>query len=201
MKLSLDLKVLPVGFLGTNCYLLSDGGECCLIDPGEEADRLLRAVEASGSALRFIALTHGHFDHYTAIPAILARYPELPVYIHAGDLSDAESQLTMRPLTERNQRLYAEGDELTLGSLTLRVLGTPGHSRGSVVLQTENVLFTGDTLFAGSCGRTDFPGSDPRAMRDSLRRLAALEGDYFVLSGHGEPSTLGQERRTNYYLR
>lgn len=201
MELSLHLRVLPVGFLGTNCYLLSDSGECCLIDPGDEAEQLLQAVEASGCTLRCILLTHGHFDHYTAIPAILQQYPDLPVYIHAGDLSEQEGQLTMRRLSERNQRTYAEGDTVNVGSLSLRVLETPGHSAGSVVLQVENVLFTGDTLFAGTCGRTDLPSSSPRAMRDSLRRLAALEGDYFVFPGHGEPSTLEQERRTNYYLR
>ncbi len=201
MEQSLTIKIAPVGFLGTNCYLLADSGECCLIDPGDEAEKLLRAVEASGCRLCCILLTHGHFDHYTAIPAIVEKYPDLPVYIHAGDLSDEGGQLTMRPLPARNQRTYAEGDTVPVGSLSLRVMETPGHSRGSVVLQVENVLFTGDTLFAGSCGRTDFPGSDPRAMRDSLRRLAALEGDFYVFSGHGDPSTLEQERRTNYYLR
>ena len=201
MELTLDIKVMPVGQLQTNCYLLCDSGECCLIDPGDNARGLLRVVEESGCTLRYILLTHGHFDHYTAIPEILEVFPDLPVYIHEGDLSEERSQLSMRRLDARNQRTYAEGDELKLGGLTIRVMETPGHSAGSVVLQTENVLFTGDTLFAGTCGRTDLPSSSPRAMRDSLRRLAALEGDFYVLPGHGETSTLEQERRTNYYLR
>ncbi len=201
MEQILNIKTLPVGPLATNCYLLADGGECCLIDPGDNPKKLLQAVEESGCALRFLALTHGHFDHYTAIPGILEQYPELPVYIHEDDSCGEDSQLQFRRLDRRNQRFYREGDTLTLGSLTLRVLETPGHSRGSVVLQTGNVLFTGDTLFAGSCGRTDLPGGDGRAMRDSLRRLAELEGDYFVFPGHSSASTLEQERRTNYYLR
>ena len=201
MELSLNIQVIPVGPLEANCYLLCDGGECCLIDPGANSRRLLQAVEESGCTLRYLLLTHGHFDHYTAIPNILESYPDLPVYIHEGDLSEEASQLSMRPLDAKNQRTYAEGGSLTLGGLTIRVMETPGHSAGSVVLQVENVLFTGDPLFAGTCGRTDLPSSSPRAMRESLRRLAALEGDYFVLAGHGEASTLEQERRTNYYLR
>lgn len=201
MGASASIRSIPVGMLQANCYLLCCGGECCLIDPGDEPERLLRAVEESGCALRFLLLTHGHFDHYGAVRPILERFPALPVYLHESDLSDGEEQLRMRRLDDANQRLYREGDELTLGGLTIRVLETPGHSAGSVTLQAEDVLFTGDTLFAGSCGRTDFPGSSPRAMRDSLRRLAALPGGLQILPGHGDPTTLERERRTNYYLR
>ncbi len=201
MEASASIRSIPVGMLQANCYLLCCGGECCLIDPGDEPERLLRAVEESGCTLRFLLLTHGHFDHYGAVRPILAHCPALPVYLHESDLSDGEEQLRMRRLDAANQRLYREGDELTLGGLTIRVLETPGHSAGSVTLQAEDVLFTGDTLFAGSCGRTDFPGSSPRAMRDSLRRLAALPGDFQILPGHGDPTTLERERRTNYYLR
>ena len=201
MEQNLDIKIIPVGPLGTNCYLLCDSGECVLVDPGDNAAQLLQLVAESGCTLRALLLTHGHFDHYTAVSHILGTYPDLPVYIHEGDISAEEEQLRFRRLSDRNQHFYAEGDEIAVGSLTLRVLETPGHSRGSVVLQAGNVLFTGDTLFAGSCGRTDFPGSDPRAMRDSLRRLAALPGDYYVLPGHGDISTLENERRSNPYLR
>ena len=201
MEQKLNIRVLPVGPLATNCYLLADGGECCLIDPGDSAGKLLQAVKESGCELRYLLLTHGHFDHYTAIPGILAEYPDLAVYIHEKDSSGEDAKLQFRRLDRRNQHFYQEGDELSLGGLTIRVMETPGHSRGSVVLQVENVLFTGDTLFAGSCGRTDLPGGDPRAIRASLRRLAELEGDYFVFPGHSSASTLEQERRTNYYLR
>ena len=201
MELSLNIKTFPVGPLEANCYLLSDGGECCLIDPGANSRLLRQAVESSGCTLRYILLTHGHFDHYTAVPKLLQAYPELPVYIHEKACGDAPARRLLQRLPEKNQRYYAEGDTLPLGGLTIRVLETPGHSAGSVVLQAENVLFTGDTLFAGSCGRTDLEGGSSLALRGSLRRLAALEGDYFVLPGHGPSSTLGQERRSNYYLR
>lgn len=201
MEPSVTIRRIPVGMLEANCYLLCCGGECCLIDPGDEAERLLRAAEESGCALRFLLLTHGHFDHYGAVRPILARFPALPVYLHEGDLSDGEEQLRMRRIAGADLRPLHEGDELRLGGLTLRVLETPGHSAGSCVFQAGELLFTGDTLFAGSCGRADFPGSDPRAMRDSLRRLASLTGDYRVLPGHGDATTLERERRTNYYLR
>lgn len=201
MELSLHIQTFPVGPLQTNCYLLCDGGECCLIDPGANAALLRQAAASSRCALRFILLTHGHFDHYTAVPELLASFPELPVYIHERDCCDAPARFLLPRLPERNQRYYAEGDTLALGGVTLRVLETPGHSPGSVVLQAGNVLFTGDTLFAGSCGRTDLEGGDGAALRASLRRLAALEGDYFVLPGHGPSSTLERERRSNFYLR
>lgn len=201
MECKLDIRAIPVGPLGTNCYLLCDHGECCLIDPGEEASRLLRLVAESGCTLRYILLTHGHFDHYTAVADILAVHGDLPVYIHEGDISEETEQLRFRRLSDRNQRFYAESDVLPLGDLSIVVMETPGHSRGSVVLRAENVLFTGDTLFEGSCGRTDFTGSNPMDMRDSLRRLAALPGDYYVLPGHGGFSTLENERRSNPYIR
>lgn len=198
----MDIRTLSVGPLGTNCYLLCDSGECCLIDPGEKGGLLMEAVAESGCALRYILLTHGHYDHYTAVAEILAVYPALPVYLHASDLSDEPEQLRMQRLAPANQRTYAEGDTLPLGSLAVTVLETPGHSAGSVVLAVgDGVLFTGDTLFRGSCGRTDLPGGDPRAMQTSLRRLAALAGDRRVLPGHGGESTLERERQYNYYLR
>lgn len=197
MEQTLSIRTLTVGPIGTNCYLLSDGGECCLIDPGDNAPRLLRAVEECGDTLRFILLTHGHFDHYTAIAKLLPHFPELPVYIHRSDSSEQREKLRLCRLAPPHQRFYREGDELTLGSLTIRVMETPGHSAGSVVLQVGNVLFTGDTLFAGTCGRTDLDGGDIAQMRQSLRRLASLEGDYFLYPGHGAPTTLAQERYDN----
>ena len=170
---------------------------------GQDADgaALLQKAESGGCALRYILLTHGHYDHYTGVQEILALRPDLPVYIHEKDCCDGPEKLRMQRLPAQNQRYYKEGDELKLGSLTLRVLETPGHSAGSVTLMTEGALFTGDTLFAASCGRTDLQGSDPLAMRASLDRLKALDGDYRVLPGHGRESTLSREREYNPYLR
>ena len=201
----MKIDSIMVGPIMTNCYLLSDetAGACALIDPGDEADRVLDMVSRSGCALQYILLTHGHFDHTTAVRPILERYPDLPVYINEKDVVDGrrgDMELVFSRLPEHNQRYYHDGDTLALGSLTITVLETPGHSKGSVCLVVGDVIFSGDTLFRCSCGRTDFPGVSMEKMMASLRRLGQLEGDLRVLPGHMEASTLDRERRWNPYL-
>ena len=202
------MKVLSamVGPIMTNCYILCDetAGVCAVIDPGDEAERVAALVASSGCKPTMILLTHGHFDHYTGVAGLLAKWPELPVYIHGADVTDsAGSELKFPCLGERNQRYYKEGDTLTLGTLTLRVMETPGHSRGSVCLLVEGqgVIFAGDTLFRGNCGRCDFPGGDYRAMLRSLGRLGKLEGQYTVYPGHEEATDMDYERKANPYMR
>lgn len=197
----MEIKTLPVGGLGTNCYVLEDGGRAALIDPGDEAGRILAQVERDGVQVDYILLTHGHYDHTTAVPELAAALPQAKIYIHQSDANGAGSRLF--PLAGRVDELlfYDEGDRLTVGGVTVRVLHTPGHSLGSVVLQADHVLFTGDTLFAGSCGRTDLPGGSYEQILASLRRLAGLEGDFHVLPGHDVASTLERERQTNFYMK
>lgn len=202
----MKIESIMVGPIMTNCYLLCDeeAGLCALIDPGDEPRRVLQLVADSGCRLQYILLTHGHFDHTTAVGAILEQYPELPVYIHEADVVDGrqgDMELRFSRLPEGNQRYYQEGDSLPLGSLTIRVMATPGHSKGSVCLLVEDVMFSGDTLFRCSCGRTDFEGGDYREMLQSLGRLARLEGNYRVYPGHDVPTTLDYERRVNPYVR
>lgn len=202
----MTIQTLQVGPIMTNCYLLcdEDAKVCALIDPGDDAARVEKLVEQSGCALRYILLTHGHFDHTSAVRPLLERYPDVPVYIHRNDTAaDRSGDLLFTPVGEKNQRYYQEGDTLPLGGLTLRVLETPGHSEGSVCLLVEgqHVLFAGDTLFRCSCGRCDFPGGDYRKMLASLARLASLEGDYRVLPGHDRETTMDYERRVNPYMR
>ena len=201
----MKIDSIMVGPIMTNCYLLSDetAGVCALIDPGDEAPRVLDMVARSGCQLQYILLTHGHFDHTTAVRPILEQYPDLPVYINEKDVVDGrvgDMELVFSRLPEHNQRYYHDGDTLTLGSLTVTVLETPGHSKGSVCLVVGDVIFSGDTLFRCSCGRTDFPGGSMEKMMASLRRLGQLEGDLRVLPGHMEASTLDRERRWNPYL-
>ena len=148
--------------------------------------------------------SHGHFDHTTAVRPILERYPDLPVYINEKDVVDGrrgDMELVFSRLPEHNQRYYHDGDTLTLGSLTITVLETPGHSKGSVCLVVGDVIFSGDTLFRCSCGRTDFAGGDWREMLRSLGRLGNLPGSYQVYPGHDQPTTLDYERRANPYVR
>lgn len=194
------MQILTVtgGMLQTNCYIAWNEGaeDCVVIDPGFEATEVLVQVRAQGKKVAAILLTHGHFDHVGGATA-LAEETGCKVYLHKEDLG-LPTQMTagIIPATD----YYGEGDVLELAGLTLHVLHTPGHTPGSVCLQCENVIFAGDTLFAGSCGRTDFPGGSFVQMQDSLNRLAALQGDYHVLSGHGQATTLETERRNNPYI-
>ena len=199
----MKIKVLPVGELGTNCYILEDEDSklAALIDPGDEAGRILEQVEKDGMQVKYILLTHGHYDHTTAVPELHEKLPEAEIYIHQADSHGAGGRLFPLASQVDDLLLYDEGDVLKLGGLTIEVMSTPGHSLGSVVLKVEDVLFTGDTLFAGSCGRTDLRGGNYEQMLASLKRLALLEGDYHVLPGHDVASTLERERKSNYYMK
>lgn len=197
---------LMVGPIMTNCYILCDEAAkvCAVIDPGDEADRIEEEIASSGCTPTMILLTHGHFDHCTGVAGLLEKWPELPVYIHEADVVDTVGdQLKFCRLGEKNQRYYHEGDKLTVGNLTLDVMETPGHSQGSVSLLVEgqHVIFSGDTLFRGNCGRCDFPGGDYRAMVRSLGRLGKLEGQYTVYPGHEEATDMDYERKANPYMR
>lgn len=197
----MNIRSMPVGPIGTNCYILEDEAShlSAVIDPGGEAHCILSAL--NGAEVRYILLTHGHYDHTGAVAALAAALPQAEVYIHEKDYRDVDPGLFPLGTELSDVNFYGEGDHLSLGTLDLQVLHTPGHSEGSVTLRCGDALFCGDTLFAGSCGRTDFPGGDMSKMMASLRRLGQLEGDLQVLPGHMEPSTLDRERRVNPYLR
>ena len=202
------MKVLSamVGPIMTNCYILCDEAAkvCAVIDPGDEPKRIEAMIASSGCTPIMILLTHGHFDHCTGVAGLLEKWPDLPVYIHEADVTDGVGgELTFRRLDEKNQRYWHEGDTLTVGSLTLRVMETPGHSRGSVCLLVEGqgVICSGDTLFRGNCGRCDFPDGDYRAMLRSLARLGRLEGQYQVYPGHEAATDMEYERKYNPYMK
>lgn len=190
-----------VGPIQTNCYLLLDEQSHCaaLIDPGENAAQLAAAVRSSGCALSAILLTHGHYDHTSAVSALHAAFPEAAIFLHRAEAKGSR----LFPLTPEADGLVfcGEGDTIPVGSLTVEVLHTPGHSEGSLVFKVNDVLFTGDTLFEGSCGRTDLEGGSWAQMCASLRRLHALEGEFTVLPGHEGFSTLSRERAQNLYMK
>ncbi len=199
----MKVKLMQVGDLGTNCYILEDEGAkvTAVIDPGDEADRIQAEVEASGARVEYILLTHGHYDHTTAVPELHRAWPQAKIYIHRADANGAGSRLFPLAGQVDNLAYYAEGDTLSLGALTIQVLETPGHSPGSVTLRVGDVLFTGDTLFAGDCGRTDLRGGSYEQILASLKKLGELKGNFHVCPGHGGLSTLEQERKFNPYLR
>ena len=198
----MKVKLLRVGPIGTNCYILEDDQTnlAAVIDPGDEPELIQEALEKEWVEVRYLLLTHGHYDHTTAVPALHRVYPQADIYIHQADANGAGS--TLFPLAGEvdDLKLYDEGDVIRLGDHEIQVLHTPGHSPGSVTLKVEDVLFTGDTLFAGSCGRTDLRGGSYEQIMQSLKRLGELKGDFHVCPGHEATSTLERERRSNPFL-
>ena len=194
----MEIITMCVGSYRTNCYMVWKEGEdrCVLIDPGFQPEQILEQVHTKGKTVAAIALTHGHFDHVGGVKRI-AEEANCRVYICKEDLS-LNPTLTSGAIYHTDT--YAEGDILSLAGLEFKVLHTPGHTPGCVCLLCGDTIFSGDTLFAGTCGRTDLPGGDPVQMRTSLGRLAALEGNYRVLPGHGPHSNLDEARRSNPYL-
>lgn len=190
------VETFPLGDYQTNCYLVRQAGQtqCVLIDPGYAADFLLDTLNAKELELSAIALTHGHFDHVGAVRDLAAE-TGCRVYLSGDELS--------LPPAITAGRLYCTDlytDRFTAAGIPFTVLKTPGHTPGSVCLRTGSLLFSGDTLFAGSCGRTDLPGGNPADMRASLKLLAAIPENLTVYPGHGEATTLDAEKRYNPYL-
>lgn len=202
------IKALQVGQIGTNCYLLADEEAklCAVIDPGDNGERIAEVIKREGWEPVAILLTHSHFDHILGIPGLRESWPALPVYCHPADMANEETTERIFGMTVPTVRAfgnltpYTEGSTVSVGGLTVKVLHTPGHSPGSVVLQVGDVLFCGDTLFRGSMGRTDLPGGSFGQIMQSLARLAKLEGDFKVYPGHESSSTLEFERKTNFCI-
>lgn len=192
----MNIVTLSVGALETNCYIVSlpERNDCIVIDPGDDADKIITA--ANGKEIAAILLTHGHYDHTGALSAF-----SCPVYMHPADeimLKDAawSAMGAGSPFVPRQADVHyvMEGTALTLAGMAIEVLHTPGHTPGCVCYQFEGALFTGDTLFRHGYGRTDLMGGNFRELVASLRRLYRLETDTAFYPGHGVSSTIGQER-------
>ena len=197
---------LVLGDLGTNCWIVgADVGPLLVIDPADESETVLRAV--GGASVEAVVLTHGHFDHVGAATSVIEA-TGAPLLIHPADADAATDPMTNGGLffgydlsAPEADRLIEDGDDIEAGDLTLRVLHTPGHTRGSVSLYAPGHLFSGDTVFAGSVGRTDFPGGSARELRRSIEeKIAPLPDDTVIHSGHGPDSTVGRERLVNPFF-
>lgn len=202
----MKVKTIEVGTLDTNCYIVSDGGDAVVIDPGADAERILKYIKRERLAVRYIMLTHGHFDHILAAPE-LKRATSAAIVI-----SPADADCLMSPLRSLSTQLVepqeciepdiiaSDGSMFVCGRLIFRYMHTPGHTVGSSCIICGDTIFTGDTLFQGDCGRTDLPGGSYADILDSLRRISSLPGNYIIYPGHGNKTDLTREEEYNLNL-
>lgn len=205
----MQLRTLSVGLYEVNCSLLwRDAAQAWLFDPGADGSKILAMIEKEGVKLGLIVLTHAHFDHISAVNEVLAVHP-VPVFMHQADVAMAFSPLNAMPpypATTKPRTLITDkgdGEFLEYGRLSAQIIHTPGHTPGGWCLHfaAEKLLIAGDTLFAGSVGRTDFPGGSWSQLQQSLRKLSLLPPETRVVCGHGPKTTIDTERRDNPYLR
>ena len=203
-----DISYVVNGPIETNTYFAISGGEAVVIDPAWEGEELAQSFAAAHPGVRIVAIvcTHGHADHVGGVAGMRRTLgPEVPYLLPADDahmpaVNIAHQRSAWGIETEdpgTPDRLIGEGDTIPFGTAALQVIATPGHTPGGVCFRTEGALFTGDTLFLESVGRTDFPGGSAAQLRQSVRRLLAIEGDLAVYPGHDDPTSLAHERRYN----
>ena len=200
----MERLTIQVGGFEVNCSILSENGKAWIVDPGQEPKRIIDTLAKKGLEPAAILLTHAHFDHISAVPGLLEKFPVLPVYVHEKDAPMFGHPLNQLPPEYPS---FAKPKNLanlnSLDSLEgLEILETPGHTPGGVCYHfpAMKLLLSGDTLFAGSVGRTDLPGGDMATLMDSLQKLTALPDDTLVIPGHGPHTTIAAEKRGNPFL-
>lgn len=198
----MTIKTLTVGQLETNCYVLANeqSRECVVIDPGDESNTIMDYIESNNLKCTAIMLTHGHFDH-CGVCSEVAEQTGAKVYMHsADDRLNISAPYFPFTLPEGGQYFH-DGDCITEAGIEFRIIGTPGHTPGGVTIIADGAMFTGDTLFRGSCGRTDMIGGDTDALMASLKKLCSVEDDLEVFPGHMDATSLIREKNFNFYCR
>ena len=204
----LTIARLVVGFVGTNCYIVcnDETKECVIVDPGDNAAGIQAKIKDMEMRPQAVLLTHGHFDHIMAVPGLRTAFPDIPVYACRAEevlLSDAkmnESRMINRPLTIEDVHYLEDGADLVLLGETWKLIATPGHTIGSCCyyIESEKWLFSGDTLFCGSIGRSDLPTGSGEQIMDSVHMLVdTFDADVKVYPGHGDATTIGEEKEYN----
>jgi hydroxyacylglutathione hydrolase len=197
------IKCITVGPIRTNCYIVCDKvtGKAAIIDPGDEAERIISALNETECKAEYVVFTHWHADHVTAAHEVLEKTgAKLAVYEDELPYLNSMSDMGFDIKPFSPDLLLHDGDKFTFGNIELTVMHTPGHTHGSCCLLGQDTIFSGDTLFREGYGRMDLPGGDPQEMSASLKKLFALEGDYKVLPGHGSFTTLEYEKRNNPFV-
>lgn len=197
----MKFKTLTVGLYEVNCTLAIDGADAWVVDPGADEEAIVKAAEAEGAKIAGVLLTHAHFDHIGAIPGIKARFPDAPVYVHPSDevmFGHPFNRLPPEYPSFPKPAGVVDARKFPLAE----VIETPGHTPGGVCyyFKEDSILLSGDTLFAGSVGRTDFPGGSMTTLVESLKKLKALPDLTKVIPGHGPSTTIGEEKGSNPYL-
>lgn len=203
----MDMERIVVGPLQVNCYLIYDREslEAIVVDPGDEPERIMKTITERKLKVKYIVCTHGHFDHIGAATAIKKKTgakiainkDDLEIYLRAKDQAFVWGIRIEVP--EKPEIYLSEGDNVAFGGLKLSVLSTPGHSPGGICLNGEGIIFSGDTVFAGSVGRTDFYGGSIEELKKSFKRILSLPPDTKIFPGHGEETTVKHEKSYNFF--
>lgn len=200
----MEITLLTVGAYQTNCYIVTaDDKSAVVIDPGAEADKIINKAKELGAKVKYILLTHGHFDHIGAADAVKRAFPESRIVVMKADEDICRNAALVGGdnATADPDMLVEDGDIIKVAELSFKYMATPGHTKGSAIIICEDKIFSGDTIMSRTCGRTDLFGGSTKDIRSSLKKIGVLSGDYDIYPGHGPETNMAVERYANPYLR